>query len=51
MLQDIVNGLLGDGPLHTLFEILPDQIAILAGKLTILRDDESDALRHAGLPT
>lgn len=51
MLQDIVNGLLGYGPLHPLFNILPDQITILAGKLAILRDDEGDALRHAGLPT
>ena len=51
MLQDVVNGLLGDGPLHTLLDILPDQIAILAGKLAILSDDEGDALRHARLPT
>ena len=51
MLQDIVNGLLGYRPLHTLFNILTDKIAILAGKLAILRDDEGDALRHARLPT
>ena len=50
-LQDIVNGLLGDGPLHTFFDILTDKIAILAGKLAILRDDEGDAFRHARLPT
>ena len=50
-LQDIVNGLLGDGPLHTLLDILTDKIAILAGKLAILSDDEGDALRHARLPT
>ena len=51
MLQDVVNSLHGYGPLHTLLDILPDQITILAGKLAILRDDEGDALRHAGLPT
>ena len=51
MLQDVVNGLLGYGPLHTFFDILTDKIAILAGKLAILCDDEGDAFRHAGLPT
>ena len=51
MLQDVVNSLLGYRPLHPLFNILPDQITILAGKLAILCDDEGDAFRHAGLPT
>ena len=51
MLQDVVNSLHGYGPLHTLLDILTDKIAILAGKLAILCDDEGDAFRHAGLPT
>ena len=45
MVKNIVNRLLGNLPGHTLFRILPYEIAILTGKLTILGDDEGDILR------
>ena len=44
VVEDIVNSLLCYLPGHTLFRVLPYEVAIFTGKLTVLCDDESDVL-------
>ena len=50
VVKDVVNGLLRHLPRHPLFRVLPHQITVFAGQLAVLRHDERDVLRHAGLP-
>ena len=47
MVEDIVNGLLRYLPGHPLLRVLPYEIAILASKLAVLCDDESDGFGHS----
>lgn len=44
VVEDIVNSLLCYLPGHTLFRVLPYEVAIFTGKLAVLCDDESDVL-------
>ena len=50
MIQHIVNEGLGHLPRHSLFHVFAHEVAVFAGQLAVLRDDEGDVLRHAGLP-
>lgn len=50
LIKDIVNGCLCYLPGHPLFRVLPHEVAILASQLAVLRNDEGDVLRYAGLP-
>lgn len=50
MSEDVVDGLLRHFPRHTFLRVLAHEVAILAGKLAVLRHDERDVLRYAGLP-
>ena len=49
-LQYVVYGRLGHLPRHAFLRVLAHQVAILAGQLAVLGDDEGDVLRLAGLP-
>lgn len=51
VVKDVVNGLLRHLPRHPLFRVLSHQITVFAGQLAILRHDERNVFRHAGLPT
>ena len=50
MVEHIVDEGLGHLPRHPFLHVLAHEVAIFAGQLTVLSDDESDVLRHAGLP-
>lgn len=50
VVEDIVYGRLGHLPRHPLLRVLAHEVAVLASQLAVLRDDEGDVLRHAGLP-
>ena len=50
LLQYVVYGRLGHLPRHALLRVLAHQVAILAGQLAVLGDDEGDVLCLAGLP-
>lgn len=51
MVENVVNSLFRHLPRHALLSVLANKIAILAGELAVLGDDESDVLRHTRLPT
>lgn len=51
MVENVVNSLLRHLPRHALLGVLANKIAILAGELAVLGDDESDVLRLSILPT
>lgn len=48
--QHVVDEGLGGVPRHAFLDVLADQVAILAGQLAVLGDDERDVLGHALLP-
>lgn len=50
MIKHIVDEGLGHLPGHPFLHILAYKVAVFAGQLAILGDDEGDVLRHAGLP-
>ena len=50
MVEHIVDEGLGHLPRHPLFHVLAHEVAVFAGQLAVLRNDEGDVLRHAGLP-
>ena len=50
VVEDVINRLLRHLPRHPLFRVFPHKVAVFAGKLAVLRHDERDVFRHAGLP-
>lgn len=50
MVEQIINKGLGYLPRHAFFHVFANEVAVFAGQLAVLRDDEGDVLRCAGLP-
>ena len=50
MVEHIVDEGFGHLPGHPFLHILAHKVAVFAGQLAVLGDDEGDVLRHAGLP-
>ena len=50
MVEHIVDEGLGHLPGHPLLHVFAHKVAVFAGQLAVLGDDEGDVLRHAGLP-
>lgn len=50
MAEDIVNSLFGYLEGHPLFRVLPNEIAIFAGKLAVLSDNKCYVFCRSGLP-
>ena len=51
MVEHKVDEGLSHLPRHPFLHVLAHEVAVFAGQLAVLRDDEGDVLRHAGLPT
>ena len=50
MVKHIVDEGLGHLPGHPFLHVLAHKVAVFAGQLAVLRDDEGDVLRHATSP-